>query len=194
MALNRRTWVGRRAEVLNPLRLATPSGAPGELLYAAGRKVIIKKFHPKSKANPYSCFTVSDLKGKNVVTGVPLHTLSMHPPETPADLILAYLKKESNPKSEYGISLTQLIQNVGLSPRLVKNTCREMVFREHLIRLLINEEVQLRSSGEEDDEEKWVVTRYYKLTAPKGRPCVLVETVLNRRRTAFERLAGRDLF
>jgi hypothetical protein len=163
---------------------------PGEVLYRAGRKVLIKGYHPKNKGNPYSCFTISDLKGKNVVTKVPLHTVAMSdPPETTADRIWARLNKEL--PYPVGMPQVQLVHELGLNPSLVKKTCNEMTLRGHLGRTIVNE---IRVPIVNETLETLVQAWYYQPIPPKNRPCVLVQWVPAKLKTAFERLVGKDMF
>jgi len=165
MGLKRSTWVGRKAEILVRLALEDSSGGPGEILYAPGKTVIIQGYHPS--ANHYPYYSISNLKGKNRVTKVPLSVLAMTDhPETTADRIWAFLKTREN-----GATHAQIVGNLGVKARTVIDTCDAMMARGVLVYFGI-----------------------HTIGPSKIRPIALVEDCSEGRLTAFERLAGKDLF
>lgn len=170
MGLKRSTWVGRKAEVLVRLALEDRYGRPGEVLYLPGRMVILQgyhQYHPNSGTSHYPYFSISDLRGKNRVTKVSPHVLAMTDrPETTADRIWSFLKTREN-----GATYAQIVGNLGVSARTVIDTCDAMMARGVL---------------------SYYTTRH--LGPSKVRPIALVEDCSEGRLTAFERLAGKDLF
>ena len=168
MRPSRTRWVGRKAEVLHPLCLEDlSSGGPGERLYLPGREVLIKEYHPKNRANPFSYFTISNLKGKNLVTKVPINVLALvDRPETVTDQIWTFLKGRPD-----GATYAQMVGHLGIKARTVTDTCGAMMARG--------------------------ILSYFSthcLGPSKRRPFVVVEISPEGRKTAFERLAGKDIF